>query len=60
MVQLADSNTPESLVSIFLSPFDVHINRAPIEGEIVDISYKKGDFLMATKPSRGCGTSKTA
>lgn len=49
-VQLADSNTPESLVSIFLSPFDVHINRAPIEGEIVDVSYTKGAFMMATKP----------
>ncbi len=49
-VRLADSNNSESLVSIFLSPFDVHINRAPIEGEIVDISYKKGDFMMATKP----------
>lgn len=49
-VQLAGSDTPESLVSIFLSPFDVHINRAPIEGEIVDVSYKKGEFLMATKP----------
>src|SRR5256714_2135998 len=45
----ASANSPESLVSIFLSPLDVHINRAPIEGEIVDISYKKGKFVMATK-----------
>lgn len=36
------------LVSIFLSPFDVHINRAPIGGKITDISYAKGKFLMAT------------
>ncbi len=43
------ADNPEGLVSIFLSPFDVHVNRAPIEGEIVDISYKKGQFLMATK-----------
>jgi phosphatidylserine decarboxylase len=50
LVRAADSGTHESVVSIFLSPFDVHINRAPIEGEIVDITYKKGDFLMATKP----------
>ena len=51
-VTIARQATPENseaLVSIFLSPFDVHINRAPIEGEIVDISYKKGKFLMATK-----------
>ena len=45
----ATSEEPNALVSIFLSPLDVHINRAPIEGEIVDISYKKGKFLMATK-----------
>ena len=45
----ASADNPESLVSIFLSPLDVHINRAPIEGEIVDISYKKGQFVMATK-----------
>jgi phosphatidylserine decarboxylase len=45
----ATSENPEGLVSIFLSPLDVHVNRAPIEGEIVDISYKKGQFLMATR-----------
>jgi phosphatidylserine decarboxylase len=38
----------ESLVSIFLSPFDVHVNRAPIAGQITEIQYKKGKFLMAT------------
>jgi phosphatidylserine decarboxylase len=37
-----------SLVSIFLSPFDVHVNRSPIAGRITDISYKTGKFLMAT------------
>ena len=36
------------LVSIFLSPFDVHINRAPIAGTITDVTYAKGKFLMAT------------
>ena len=45
----ASADHPESLASIFLSPLDVHINRAPIEGEIVNISYKKGQFVMATK-----------
>jgi len=45
----ATAEEPHALVSIFLSPLDVHINRAPIEGEIVDISYKRGKFLMATK-----------
>ena len=40
--------TSLKLVSIFLSPFDVHINRAPIAGTITDITYAKGKFLMAT------------
>jgi phosphatidylserine decarboxylase len=37
-----------NIVSIFLSPFDVHINRAPIAGEITDVTYTRGRFLIAT------------
>jgi phosphatidylserine decarboxylase len=38
-----------NVVSIFLSPLDVHINRAPIAGEVTDVTYKRGRFLMATR-----------
>ncbi len=34
-------------VGIFLSIFDVHINRAPCEGRIVDTKYIPGKFLNA-------------
>jgi phosphatidylserine decarboxylase len=37
-----------TLISIFLSPLDVHINRAPIPGKITDVVYSPGKFLMAT------------
>lgn len=49
IVRLADEQHPESLISIFLSPLDVHINRSPIGGVITEIAYKKGKYLMATK-----------
>ena len=37
-----------NVISIFLSPLDVHINRSPIPGKIIDVIYSPGKFLMAT------------
>jgi len=34
-------------VSIFLSIFDVHVNRAPIAGVVERVDYHKGEFLPA-------------
>jgi phosphatidylserine decarboxylase len=34
-------------VSVFLSVFDVHVNRAPVEGRVVASIYKPGQFLDA-------------
>ncbi|HLY60639.1 MAG TPA: phosphatidylserine decarboxylase [Terriglobia bacterium] len=39
---------PVRRVSIFMSPLDVHVNRAPIAGTIEEIAYKKGSFQMAS------------
>ena len=36
-------------VSIFLSVFDVHINRAPYGGAVTDVSYRPGKWLAAYK-----------
>ena len=39
----------DSRVSIFLSPLDVHINRSPVTGEVVDIKHTPGKFVAAYK-----------
>ena len=46
---VSDQPGSPNVVSIFLSPFDVHINRAPIAGEITDVTHTHGRFLMATR-----------
>ncbi len=34
-------------ISIFMSPLDVHVNRAPVSGKISNIEYMKGKFMVA-------------
>ena len=58
-------------LSIFLSVFDVHVNRAPITGELERVEYKRGKFLVAFDDNasrineqnvltiRGCGSRIT-
>ena len=46
---MADDSGSPTVVSIFLSVFDVHVNRAPIAGEIIDVAYTKGRFMIATR-----------
>jgi phosphatidylserine decarboxylase len=38
-------------ISIFLSVFDVHVNRSPIAGTITGIRYQKGKYLNAMNPA---------
>jgi phosphatidylserine decarboxylase len=37
-------------VSIFLSVFDVHVNRSPIGGVLTSVRYQKGQYLNAMNP----------
>jgi len=41
---------PALKISIFLNIFDVHINRIPIEGEVIGIYYNAGRFFAANVP----------
>lgn len=41
---------PAVLVGIFLSIFNVHINRSPMAGTVTGLRYEKGKFLNALRP----------
>src|SRR5256714_15187816 len=40
---------PAIRVGIFLSVFNVHINRSPCDGRVVHVEYKKGKFINAMR-----------
>ena len=46
-------NTPKGKrqrISIFLSVFDVHVNRSPISGVLTSVRYQKGQYMNAMNP----------
>ncbi len=54
VTETASINTPEGprqRISIFLSVFDVHVNRAPIGGTVSRVVYQKGQYLNAMNPA---------
>ena len=51
--QVKHENFPDKLawqVSVFMSPFDTHMNRYPVAGKVTGIAYQKGKFLPAYNP----------
>jgi phosphatidylserine decarboxylase len=42
---------PRQRISIFLSVFDVHVNRSPIAGILTSVRYRKGQYLNAMNPN---------
>jgi len=49
VVSIHNDGGPSTRISIFLNVFDVHVNRAPMEGKITNLDYKKGQFLVASR-----------
>ncbi len=52
-------NTQVSRVSIFLSLFNVHINRAPISGKVNFFRYIRGSFLPAFRKDASTENEQT-
>ena len=48
-----DLSEPSVRVGIFLSVFDVHVNRTPCAGVVKSTRYTKGEFLDARHPECG-------
>ncbi|MCW2520355.1 MAG: Phosphatidylserine decarboxylase proenzyme [Mycobacterium sp.] len=50
----AELNMPDvsmTRISIFLSIFDAHVQRAPVAGEVITVKYRPGQFRSADKDS---------
>lgn len=43
-------NDKRKMVSIFMSPLNVHVNRAPITGNVTYTKYHQGKYLVAWHP----------
>ena len=59
----AEADTaPEGLwqqVSIFLSPLDVHVNRAPVGGRVLEVTHRAGRFLPAYDRRSGAANERS-
>ncbi|MGC2639740.1 MAG: phosphatidylserine decarboxylase family protein [Acidobacteriaceae bacterium] len=53
VTEVARISTPDgecTRISIFLSVFDVHVNRSPVAGVLREVRYRKGEYLNAMNP----------
>jgi phosphatidylserine decarboxylase len=42
------SGKPRTCICVFMNVFNVHVNRAPVEGSVLDIAYHPGKFINAS------------
>jgi phosphatidylserine decarboxylase len=50
-VAISTPEGPRQRISIFLSVFNVHVNRSPIGGVLSRVNYQKGQYLNAMNPA---------
>jgi phosphatidylserine decarboxylase len=49
VVGIIGDGAESTRISIFLNVFDVHVNRAPIAGNVTAVEYTQGQFLVASR-----------
>jgi phosphatidylserine decarboxylase len=52
-------DAPATRVSIFMSPLDVHVNRNPVSGTVVDVLHTAGSSARRSPTRRRSTTSAT-
>ena len=52
--------TESTKISIFMSIFNVHVNRAPVAGRVLEIHYRPGKFFSANLDKAGMEDAKAA
>ncbi len=50
-ITISTPDGPRQRISIFLSVFDVHVNRSLIAGILTQVRYQKGQYLNAMNPA---------
>jgi len=54
------TNEPARKVGIFMSPFNVHVNRSPVSGVVEGVFYKQGGFVKADLPQASLANEHNA
>jgi len=49
-VMEVEEETNEKIIRVFLSIFSVHLQRAPVDGTVTEVTHQDGKFLMAWDP----------
>ncbi|MHA7649695.1 phosphatidylserine decarboxylase [Mycobacterium sp. ML4] len=58
--ELSMGETPRPRISIFLSILDVHVQRAPVSGEVIAVQHRPGRFLSADLPEASEANERTS
>ncbi len=58
--ELSMGDAPLPRVSIFLSIFDVHVQRAPVSGEVIAVQHRPGRFGSADLPAASTDNERTS